>query len=160
MASLLSNIGPLIEQLNRTLSSFYVNVLVVIFLDARKEEPTPPTGLFKPMLCHKEFWKFVLAALKKHSLDLSVGWELVSGIGPPPPDASDLFFMKIFQLIGIVLQVGREHWPNETAEFVRLLVRAKMFDTLDEVLPKIKGMPQVACKYTMVYRVSPIRRAS
>lgn len=173
MTHFLEVTGLLVQSSGSIQSNSFIHILVIVICDAMREKPHPSAAFFTPILLHKDFWKFVLAALKKPFYDygkkaghspsthISSHHSQASTHKTPSTESSDTcdFFMNIFQLVSSVLQVGRENWPDETTRLVKLLVRADMFDTLDAVVPNLKSMPHIGGMYNVVCSIISLRSA-
>lgn len=146
-----TGVSNLYGWINRTQCGFAVRAVFAITSNAAEAKPKPSPAFFKPLLCHKVFWKSMLGVLKAVGDEETADASSQESSDPESAMASaadkevrDLVFMNVFRLLGLVLETGCAHFPKEASDFVKLLVRAKLFDVLDEVLPQIKQMPKVA----------------
>lgn len=147
-SKLLSRIATRMLDLDKTQSGFVISTMYKIVNNGMQEKPKPSAAFFKPLLTHKIFWKVVTASLAMPDDDATLWSSMATSlVGNETTvrtntvffkDAHDRRSSRLLSLIAATVEVGRKHFPEELGSFVKILVRARLFDVLDEVITTMK----------------------
>lgn len=149
---LLADLGNKLPLMNRAQAGYLLTTLSRIISDGLEKKTQASAAFFKPLFRDKALWKQVIAVLE--NLDSNDVFILSSLALPLLPDETqtpehkatvavdranwDNVPYHIFTLFITTLRVAHQQFASEVSTFLKVLVRANLFDVLDEVAPKMK----------------------